>query len=139
MKPYLRKAFYYETDQMSIVHHANYIRWMEEARLDFMRQGGLDCMDLEREEIIIPVVDVACKYIQSVHYDEQVRIFVKMTAFNGVRMAFAYRMETEDGRLAASGTSSHCFVDRQTRRPVNLNRRNPQACAAGKRLLEAET
>ena len=36
--PYTRKVAYYETDQMGIVHHSNYIRWFEEARIDFLSQ-----------------------------------------------------------------------------------------------------
>ena len=38
IKPYSRKANYYETDQMGIIHHSNYIRWFEEARVDFLEQ-----------------------------------------------------------------------------------------------------
>ena len=45
--PYHRRANYYETDQMSIVHHTNYIRFFEEARSDFMRHIGCDCRRLE--------------------------------------------------------------------------------------------
>ena len=41
MKPYIRKVQYYETDMMGIAHHANYIHWMEEARIDFMDQLGM--------------------------------------------------------------------------------------------------
>ena len=41
MKPYRHKVQYYETDQMGIVHHSNYIRWFEEGRIDLMEQMGL--------------------------------------------------------------------------------------------------
>ena len=40
MKPYTKTAKYYETDQMGIIHHSNYIRWMEEARVDMLSQIG---------------------------------------------------------------------------------------------------
>ena len=42
IKPYDRSVYYYETDRMQIVHHSNYIRWIEEARLDWMKQIGWD-------------------------------------------------------------------------------------------------
>ena len=45
VKPYIRRANYYETDQMGIVHHSNYIRYSEEARIELMRQVGLDCRE----------------------------------------------------------------------------------------------
>lgn len=41
IKPYQHLAKYYETDQMGIIHHSNYIRWFEEARIDYMNQIGL--------------------------------------------------------------------------------------------------
>ena len=39
--PYEHKAQYYETDKMGIIHHSNYIRWFEEARIDYMEQAGI--------------------------------------------------------------------------------------------------
>ena len=37
---YCRKAQYHETDQMGIIHHSNYVKWMEEARIGYMNQMG---------------------------------------------------------------------------------------------------
>lgn len=59
---YCHKVQYYETDQMKVVHHSNYIRWFEEARTDYMSQVGVPYAEVERAGIIIPVVDVSCKY-----------------------------------------------------------------------------
>ena len=61
LQPYRRRAQYYETDQMAIVHHTNYIRWFEEARIDWMRQQGYGCRELEAQGLIIPVVDASAK------------------------------------------------------------------------------
>ena len=54
---------YYETDKMGITHHSNYIRWMEEARIDFLSKIGWSYAKLEEEGIIFPVVTVECKYM----------------------------------------------------------------------------
>ncbi len=51
IKPYLHHAKYYETDQMGIVHHSNYIRWMEEARMDAMSQFGISYCDMEKKAV----------------------------------------------------------------------------------------
>lgn len=136
LQPYLRRAFYYETDRMGIVHHSNYIRWMEEARLDLMRQSGSDYSAIERLGIIMPVVDVSCRYLHSVRYDEQVAIHAHLSSFNGIRAAFRYEMFLPDGTCAVTGTSSHCFLDEAGRFPVNLKRRVPEAYAAILALLE---
>lgn len=136
MNPYLRRAFYYETDQMAIVHHSNYIRWMEEARLDYMRQAGLNYADMEREGVIMPVVSVSCRYLSSVRYDEQASVVTTLTSFNGVRAAFRYQIFRENGAVAAEGESSHCFLDAASRRPVNLKRHMPDFYQQCLKLLE---
>ena len=52
--PYVHKVAYYETDRMGIVHHSNYIRIMEEARLDFLSQIGFGYDEMEKQGIISP-------------------------------------------------------------------------------------
>ena len=56
MNTYRHTVQYYETDKMGITHHSNYIRWMEEARVDFMSQIGWDYAKLEKQGVICPVV-----------------------------------------------------------------------------------
>ncbi len=62
MKKYSRSVNYYETDQMGIVHHSNYIRYFEEARLQWMDEIGLSYRGLEERGMIIPVTFVDCQY-----------------------------------------------------------------------------
>ena len=57
--PHRRRVLYYETDKMGIVHHSNYIRYMEEGRLEYMRQAGLVYKDLESRGILMPVTGVS--------------------------------------------------------------------------------
>ena len=59
IKPYRRAVQYYETDMMGIVHHANYIRWMEEARIDFLAQLGFPYARMEAEGVLSPVRSVS--------------------------------------------------------------------------------
>ena len=66
IKPYEHHVKYYETDKMGIVHHSNYIRWMEEARMDLMEQMGCSYKELEDAEIISPVISVASERERSV-------------------------------------------------------------------------
>jgi len=121
-KSYLRRAFYHETDQMGVVHHTNYIRWFEEARIDLLRQYGIDYQQMERNGIIIPVVDMQCSYLRSVRFDDEVEIHLTMTKYTGVRMCFQYEVRfRKDGTLAATGRSTHCFVD-PNGKPMGLKR-----------------
>ena len=52
LTPYKRKAFYYETDRMDIIHHSNYVRWLEEARVDLMEQLGCPFHEIEERGIV---------------------------------------------------------------------------------------
>ena len=114
IKPYIHHAKYYETDQMGIVHHSNYIRWMEEARMDVMSQFGISYRDMEEQGVISPVVSVSCQYKSMVHFDDTVKIQVKVLKYNGVRLDLEYEMTDNDsGELRTKGTSTHCFLDKE--------------------------
>lgn len=124
-KPYLRKAFYYETDQMGVIHHSNYIRWFEEARLHFLDEIGIPYDKIEESGIMIPVLSVTSNFHEFVKYKEEVRIEVKITAFNGVRMTIEYLVyNNETNKLCNTGISTHCFIDNNYR-PVRLKSNYP--------------
>ena len=59
MRPYEHKAQYYETDRMGIIHHSNYIRWFEEARVDFLEQIGMPFETVEARGLSSPVLSVS--------------------------------------------------------------------------------
>ena len=71
MKEYIHSVKYYETDKMGITHHSNYVRWMEEARIDFLDQIGYSYKRLEEEGIVSPVIAIDCKYKATTTFDFQ--------------------------------------------------------------------
>ena len=126
IKPYEHHAKYYETDQMGIIHHSNYIRWMEEARMDLMEQIGLSYKGMERMEIISPVLSVSCEYKSMVHFDDTVVIETKISEYDGIRMKLNYRMtDKKTGELRTLATSEHCFLT-QSGKPISLKRSYPE-------------
>lgn len=137
--PYLRRAHYYETDQMAIVHHSNYIRWFEEARLDYMKQANLNYEEMEADGILMPVTQVNCQYLLPLRFDETAEIVTKLVLFNGVRVCFQYEIyEKETGKLAVKGESGHCFLDAASRRPLNLRKRRPDLYEAAQIIIAGE-
>ena len=126
VKPYEHNVKYYETDQMGIIHHSNYIKWMEEARMDLMEQIGLSYKQMEEMEIISPVLSVSCEYHSMVHFDDTVVIETKITKYNGIKMDVEYQMtDKETGELRTTAKSSHCFLNRSGR-PISLKRSYPE-------------
>ncbi len=108
---YRRAANYYETDQMAIIHHSNYVRWMEEARMAWMASLGVDYAEMERLGVISPVVSINVKYKKPVLYGEIVDIEVSVKKYNGVKLALAYEMTNiETGEVTTIGESTHAFM-----------------------------
>ena len=124
-KDYEHHAQYYETDQMGCVHHSNYIRWMEEARVNLMEQMGCGYKAMEASGIMSPVLEISCQYRTMVHFDDHILIRVRMKAYNAIRMILSYEMRDKaTGELRAAGESSHCFLNREGH-PVSLKRTYP--------------
>ncbi len=136
MKSYEHKAQYYETDQMGIVHHSNYIRWFESARIDFMSQIGVSYRGMEEEGIISPVLSVSCEYKSMVHFDDEVLITPKVKAYNGVKLSLCYTITDKvTGEIRTTGESSHCFLNREGR-PVSLKKAAPHFHTLFEQCLE---
>jgi len=121
-KPYIHLAKYYETDKMAVIHHSNYIRWFEEARVDYLEQIGLGFDVIEERGLYSPVLGVSCEYKSSVRFNENVIIIPKIEFFNGIKMTIGYRvLDADTLQLRASGESKHCFVTTDFK-PVSLKK-----------------
>ena len=117
-----RKVNYYETDKMQVVHHSNYIRYLEECRMDFMRQFHLDYEKIEASGIMIPVLSVECDYRSPARFGETICIIPKIEKFSGIKFDISYRIYSEDFKvLHNTAVSSHCFVDFDFK-PVRLKK-----------------
>ena len=121
---YGRKVNYYETDQMGVVHHSNYIRWFEEARVDYMEHLGLPYKTMEDNGVGSPVLSVQCQYKSKVTFGETVTITTKLRQYSGLRMTISYIVTGADGKVRCTGETGHCFVN-QSGRPVSLKKVNP--------------
>ena len=86
IKPYLRKVQFYETDGMGIVHHANYIYWMEEARTDLMDQLGWGYDKAVEAGIDFALTEVNCKYRSMTPLGETVAITVTVSRLTPARV-----------------------------------------------------
>lgn len=121
---YKRIINYYETDRMGIVHHSNYIRFLEEARCAWMEKFNLPMQKLEENGITIPTLEVKCKYKHSVTSGDTIIIKPIITEFNGVRMALTYDVrEEKTENTVIEAYTKHCFTNRGLR-PINLKKHN---------------
>ena len=127
IRPYLRKVQFYETDGMGIVHHANYIYWMEEARTDLMDQLGWGYDKAVEAGIDFALTEVNCKYRSMTPFGETVAITVTVTRLTPARVDLHYDITSAaDGTLRAQGESRHFFYDRAKGAPVALKKVLPE-------------
>ena len=125
MRDYIHTVQYYETDKMQITHHSNYVRWMEEARVDFLDQKGWPFDKLEELGIVSPVLSVNCDYKLTTTFPEKISINVKIKEFKGVKLFLEYEMKNKDGKIVCTGTTGHAFLNAQGR-PIRMKQDYPQ-------------
>ena len=127
MIPCEHKAQYYETDGMGIIHHSNYIRWFEEARVDMLEQLGIGYDRFEALGFSSPVLGVNCEYKHMVRFSEVVTVTARVLSYTGVKMTIGYQIvDKQTGALRCTGESRHCFLAAGDR-PVSLKRVWPEA------------
>ena len=121
-----REINYYETDKMQVVHHSNYIRYLEECRMDCMRQIGFDYAKMEQSGIMVPVLSVSCNYKNPARFGETICIVPKVERMHGVKYEMSYRIYSEDfSVLHNEAASSHCFVNLDFK-PIRLKKEYPE-------------
>src|SRR5438128_3535913 len=91
---------YAETDAMGVAHHAAYLVWFEEARTGLCREAGVVYRELEARGILLPVVEVVCRYRKALRYDDAVVIRATVAALTRRSIRFRYEVRSE-GDLCA--------------------------------------
>ena len=110
---------YAETDAQGVVHHANYLKWFEEGRSDFLRQHGLRYTAFEQAGFFIVVAEANVKYKAPCFYEERLKIETTLAKVRGKVMKFAYRVLDEKGNVRAEGETVHVVVGND-KKPTNL-------------------
>ena len=124
--PYKRRAYYYETDKMGIVHHSNYVRILEESRVDLMRKVGLPFTMVEELGLMIPVLSVHLEYKFPLRFDDEFEVVCSLADFNGCKFTVRYEVNNlTTGKLAVKAVTSHCFTDERLV-PVRLKKKFPE-------------
>lgn len=118
---YTHKVQYYETDKMGITHHSNYIRWMEEARIDYLEKLGFGFDKLEEKGIVSPVLSVECSYKKPSTFAEEIFIDVSVRELKGLKLTIAYLMKNAAGEVVCEASSVHCFMNSEGR-PVRIEK-----------------
>ena len=121
---YKREINYYETDKMGVVHHSNYIRYLEEARSKWLKELKIPMEYLEELGYTIPTLEVHCEYKNHVTVGDDIAIKPIVTEYNGVRMTVLYEViNTKTKKKVINAWTKHCFTNSKLR-PINMKKNN---------------
>jgi acyl-CoA thioester hydrolase len=109
---------YAETDQMGVVHHANYFIWMEVARVDWCEARGFNYRELENEEgVFLAVVETGCRHLRPARFDDPICVRSVVEEANSRMARFGYQIvRGPDSELLATGFTKHIYVNRNMQR-----------------------
>lgn len=115
------KVNFYDTDAMAVVHHANYIRWFEIGRVEFLRKAGITLNELMEDGYVFPITEIQAKYVNSARFDDELLIETTPESLTKVKMAFNYRiLRASDNTVLVTGFSQNVFTSMKTGRITRL-------------------
>ena len=124
---------YYETDQMGVVHHSNYIRYFECARDAMMNEAGYPIQRCEAEGVTVPVARLQCRYLHPLRMGDSVRAVAEVEKVPMAKLEVSQKVYNQNGERCAEGKVLLGFLSKRSGRPV----RCPSAIAeAIQRSLE---
>jgi len=115
---FLYKIRYAETDQMGIVHHANYLLYLEQARIEWLEKKGVDYSQLEKDGIMLPVYNIEISYLKPLTFGDTVRVQVACSEPPSVKIGFEYKLFNTADELIATAKVVLVFISAQSRKPI---------------------
>ncbi|MEM6799734.1 MAG: thioesterase family protein [Planctomycetota bacterium] len=105
---------YYETDGQGVVHHANYFKYLELARVEQLRAAGHDYAELEKKGYLLVVSKISAKFHLPSRFGDTLRIWLRTERARGARVDHTYRI-SRGGELIAEAESTIACIDRTGR------------------------
>ena len=110
---------YGETDQMGYVYYGNYAQYYEVGRVEMLRSLGMSYSSMEADGIMMPVLELKCKYIKPALYDQEITVKTIIKTLPGIRIFFEYELYNEKEELINIGATTLVFVDMKKNKPTN--------------------
>jgi len=114
------RVIYGDTDQMGVVYYANYLRYFELARSEFLRAHGRSYREMEAEGLNLPVVEATCRYVAPARYEDLLAVGIEVPAVTRVTLTFRYQVTREgESAVLCTGSTVHACLGRGGR-PARL-------------------
>ena len=127
MWSYIRDVKYYETDRMGVMHHSNYLRILEEARMEWLKDNLIPYPEIEARGITVPFTHSEARFISFLRFGDTFRVDMELYKFTGVRMYFRYKVYNEtSGELCHEATTVHYTTTSEDYKPTSVKRTHPE-------------
>ena len=112
---------YAETDQMGVVYHSNYFPYFESARAESIRQLGFTYADMEKMGVIMPIIEVQCRYLRPARYDEllTIKVILKELPVHH-KIEFYHEVYNESGEMLATAKIILYFIESKTMKRTTM-------------------
>lgn len=115
------RVHFYDTDEMGVVHHSNYIRWFETGRVEFLRSIGITLTEMMNDKILFPITEVKAKYFHPAHFDDELELETNPLTLTKVKMEFNYKIRRKgEEEILVSGYSQNVFTSMDTGKIIRL-------------------
>lgn len=125
VEPFTRKVHFYETDAAGIVHHSNYARWFEEARIDYLEKIGFPYEKVAEKGIHFILLGVSCEFKNMIRFGDTIQISIAAKFLSPLKMFLEYKV-MKSGQLCATGTTSSCAYHMQQQKLVSMKKEMPE-------------
>ena len=112
------KVRYYETDQMGIVHHSNYLKFFEFARIEWLEKLKIPYQKIEKNNIILPVVNCELKFLKPLVFGDTFHVKVHCTKKPTSSIEFSYEIFNKRGEKTTEGKTLLAFLNSDSMNPV---------------------
>lgn len=108
---------YAETDQMGVIHHANYLIYLEQARMEWLNALGFSYVEMEKNGVMLPVFNIQIDYKKPLFVAQEITVTCKLLQPPSTRVIFDYEVINNENQLCAQAQITLVFTDAKTFRP----------------------
>jgi acyl-CoA thioester hydrolase len=112
------KVRYGETDKMGYVHHSSYVLYLEEARMEYLSEIGLNYKEIEDTGIILPLSSLKIRYSSPIFFDDIITIVTRLEEPADIKLVFTYKIYNQKHKLVSRAETTLAFVDSNTRKLI---------------------
>ena len=109
---------YVETDQMNFVHHSNYLKYFEVARIEWLNKVGISYAQMEKDGIMMPVISASLNFKKPLYFGDAFKVTVNLKNLPKATLEFDYLIVNHKNIVICTGNTTLAFLSTKTQNPI---------------------